>query len=100
MPSLEEGLPLVLGQAMACGTPVIASEATGAADLFTDGREGFIVPCRDPAAIREKIEWMMINPASRDEMSIAALSLIRSLQGWGQYTKTAIGIYSSVLHAH
>jgi glycosyltransferase involved in cell wall biosynthesis len=97
LPSLEEGLPLVLPQAMACGTPVIVSEATGAADLFTDGIEGFIVPCRNPAAIREKIEWMISNPTAREEMSMAALSRIRSLGGWNRYTETAIKIYSSLL---
>jgi glycosyltransferase involved in cell wall biosynthesis len=98
LPSLEEGLPLVVPQAMACGTPVIVSEATGAADLFTDGIEGFIVPCRNPTAIREKIEWMMSNPTAREEMSRAALSRIRSLGGWNEYTKTAMGIYSSLLN--
>ena len=48
LPSIEEGLALVQGQAMACGCPVIASTNTGAEDLFTDGVEGFVVPIRDP----------------------------------------------------
>ncbi len=41
-------LALSMVQALACGCPVIASEHTGARDLFEDGVQGFIVPIRDP----------------------------------------------------
>ncbi|MGC2759179.1 glycosyltransferase family 4 protein, partial [Candidatus Binatus sp.] len=68
LPSIEEGLALVQAQAMACGVPVIATENTGAADLFTDGVEGFIVPIRDARAIREKILTLYENPAMREQM--------------------------------
>ena len=49
LPSLEEGLALVLGEAMACGCPLICSENCGGSDLMSDGREGFVVPIRDSA---------------------------------------------------
>ena len=62
LPSVEEGLALVQAQAMACGCPVIASENTGASDLFTDGREGFIVPIRDPNAIAQRLQLLADNP--------------------------------------
>ena len=55
LPSIQDGFGMVQAQAMACGVPVIATENTGAADLFNDGVEGFIVPIRDAGAIREKI---------------------------------------------
>ena len=42
--SIEEGLALVIAQAMACGLPVIATEATGVRELITDGVEGIVVP--------------------------------------------------------
>ncbi len=56
LPSVEEGMALVMAQAMACGCPVIATEATGAEDLFTDGVEGFIVPDRDAAALALRMQ--------------------------------------------
>ena len=59
LPSVEDGFGLVQAQAMACGVPVIATTNTGAEDLFTDGVEGFIVPIRDVAALRERIEILM-----------------------------------------
>ena len=37
LPSIEEGLALVQGQALACGCPLISSVNTGGEDLFSDG---------------------------------------------------------------
>jgi len=56
LPSIEEGLALVQGQAMACGCPVLASFNTGAEDLFSDGVEGFIVPVRDVDALVQRMQ--------------------------------------------
>lgn len=85
LPSIEEGLALVQGQAMACGCPVIASTNTGAEDLFTDGVEGFVVPIRDPEAIRERLQRLADDPALQREMSDAALVRVRRLGGWDDY---------------
>lgn len=81
MPSIEEGIALVQGQAMACGLPVIATSNTGAEDLFTDGIEGFIVPIRDPEAIREKLLLLYQSSDLREEMSQAALRRVRAMGG-------------------
>ena len=56
---MEEGLALVQAQALACGCPVIGTWNTGAADLFSDGVEGFIVPPRDPKAIAERLRQLL-----------------------------------------
>jgi len=83
--SVEEGLANVLGQALACGCPVVATEATGAADLFTDGVEGFIVPEADPAMIAEKLERLAQEPDLRQRMAEAALRRVREIGGWDRY---------------
>jgi len=85
LPSIEEGLALVQGQALACGCPVIASTNTGAGDLFTDGVEGFIVPIRDPEALTERMQRLADNPSLQQQMSEAALQRVRHLGGWGDY---------------
>jgi len=95
--SVEEGLALVQAQAMACGLPVIATTNTGAPDLFTDGVEGFIVPIRDPEAIREKILLLYQNPALREEMSRAALRRVSAMGGWNEYGDRALRIYREAL---
>jgi glycosyltransferase involved in cell wall biosynthesis len=98
--SVEEGLAQVQAQAMACGVPVIATTNTGAEDLFADGVEGFIVPIRSPEAIREKIEWMMANPALRNQMANAALERVKYLGGWNQYGERIELVYSELAIRH
>jgi glycosyltransferase involved in cell wall biosynthesis len=85
MPSLDEGMALVQGQAMACGCPVIATTNTGAEDLFTDGVEGFIVPIRDPDALAARMQQLAEDPSLQQQMSEASLARVRTLGGWQQY---------------
>src|SRR5882757_7804852 len=85
LPSVEEGLALVQGQAMACGCPVLATAATGAEDLFTDGREGFIVTDRDVDALTDRMQQIADDPALQRRLSEAALLRVKSLGGWDQY---------------
>jgi glycosyltransferase involved in cell wall biosynthesis len=93
--SVEEGLALVQGQAMACGCPVIGTTATGAEDLFTDGHEGFIVRERDVAALAERLQQFADDSTLRARMSDAALQRVVSLGGWDSY-----GVqWDTLLHA-
>jgi glycosyltransferase involved in cell wall biosynthesis len=85
LPSVEEGLALVQGQAMACGCPLISSYHTGGEDLFTDGVEGFLVPIRSPKAIAERLQQLADEPMLQKQMSAAALAQVRHLGGWEQY---------------
>ncbi len=85
LPSLEEGLALVQGQALACGCPVIASTNTGAGDLFTDGQEGFIVPIRDAAALAERLQQIGDDRDLQQRMSAAAIRRVQHLGGWNSY---------------
>jgi glycosyltransferase involved in cell wall biosynthesis len=85
LPSIEEGLALVQGQAMACGCPVIASTNTGSQDLYTNEIEGFIVPIRDPGALTQRMQQLAEDPDLRQRMSEAALVRVKSLGGWKDY---------------
>ena len=94
LPSLEEGLALVQGQAMACGCPVIGSTNTGGSDLFTPGVEGFEVPIRSADAIAERLQQLADDPELRQSMSLAALERVKSLGGWREYGD----LYVNLLH--
>ena len=85
LPSIEEGLALVQGQALACGCPVIASTQTGGEDLFSDQVEGFIVPLRDSDAIANRLQQLADDPALQQRMSEAALARVRHIGGWAEY---------------
>lgn len=68
MPSHYESFGMVALEAMAMGTPVIASEVGGLAHLVKDGRTGFHIPSRDPEALAERIFELLSNPACRQEL--------------------------------
>jgi len=99
LPSVEDGFGLVMAQAMACGTPVIASSNTGARDLFGDGVEGFIVPPRNARILREKMLELRDDRDRNREMSRAALRKVRSIGGWRSYGERTISIYQAALGA-
>ena len=89
LPSIEEGLALVQGQAMACGCPVLATTATGAEDLFTDGEQGFIVPDRDVDALTQRMQQIADDPTLQRKLSEAALLrsfAVETLGGLGPCT--------------
>lgn len=72
MPSHYESFGLAALEAMACGTPVVASGVGGLAYLIQDGITGFHVPSQDPAELAGKIRLILENSALRQEMSRAA----------------------------
>jgi glycosyltransferase involved in cell wall biosynthesis len=97
LPSIEDGFGLVLAQAMACGLPVIATTNTGATSLFTEGKEGFVVPIRDAEAIRDRILRLYRDPELQREMSTNALECVKHLGGWSRYGDRMKEIYQEGL---
>ncbi len=97
LPSMEEGFGLVQGEAMACGCPVIASSNTGAADLFADGEEGFIVPPGDADALAARLQELADDPAKQQSMRQAALDRVRHLGGWNNYGDRWIAVLRELL---
>jgi starch synthase len=94
LPSVEDGFGLVQAQAMACGCPVIASQNTGAYDLFTDSKEGFIVPACDSRAIASRLQQLADDSALWYDMSEAALRRVKLLGGWEQYGEAMYRVFS------
>lgn len=85
LPSVEEGLALVQAQAMACGCPVIATQATGAEDLFTDGIEGYIVGDRDVDSLAVRLQSVADDSELRRQFSEAASLRMQTMGGWDDY---------------
>ena len=85
LPSIEDGWGMVMGQAMACGCPVISSDHTGGPDLYSHGVEGLIVPIRSADAIADGLQRLADDPILRQSMSEAALRRVKNLGGWGDY---------------
>jgi glycosyltransferase involved in cell wall biosynthesis len=71
-PSLWEGTPLTVFEALAMGKPIVATDADGLRDVLVPDRTARIVPVRDAAALARAIVWMMDHPAERAQYAAAA----------------------------
>ena len=71
LPSLDEGLPTVILEAMASGIPVVATRCGGVHEAMSDGVEGLIVPPRDAAAMADALERLWRDPQLRARMGEA-----------------------------
>jgi D-inositol-3-phosphate glycosyltransferase len=78
MPSLYESFGMVALEAMACGTPVIASEVGGLGYLVQNGITGYTIPDSEPDALCEKLSWLLNDSALHDRMGIAAAEYAKS----------------------
>jgi glycosyltransferase involved in cell wall biosynthesis len=70
--SRYEGFGNVLIEAMACGTPVVATSSPGTREIIQDGRNGLLVEQHEPRAVAEALERLLASEALRTELSIAA----------------------------
>jgi len=59
-----EGLPTVILEAMACGTPVLATPIAGVPDVVCDEETGFLVDCKNSEAIAQRVTELL----SRDDL--------------------------------
>lgn len=89
---------MVMAQAMACGCPVIASENTGAHDLFDDGTEGFIVPIRDAQSLADRLQRLADEPDLRARMGANALDRVSRMGGWRDYGQRALSTYRALVN--
>jgi len=65
----QEGLGLVLVEALACECPVVASDLPAIRDVVSHGKTGVIVPQKNPAAIADAVVGLLMAPDSRREMA-------------------------------
>ncbi len=83
-PSLVEGMPLVLLEAMAAGMPVVTTETCGMADVVEDEQNGLLVKPADAAAFADAVERLIESPELRVRLGRAAQETMR------RYTWSAI----------
>lgn len=92
--SIEEGLALVIAQAMACGLPVISTEAAGASELITHGVEGIIVPSPVSAEnLAQAIDQLLSDNVRSRAMGAAARRKVEAIGGWERYGRQLVAAF-------
>ncbi len=71
-PSLWEGTPLTVFEALAMGKAIVATDADGLTEVLTDDRDALIVPKRDPPALANAVVRLMGDPRARARLGAAA----------------------------
>ena len=94
LPSVVEGSAKTTYEAMAAGLPVITTPNAGS--VIRDGKDGYIVPIRDPEAIREKILHLFQNPDTAKAMGGSARMRVGDFS-WEIYEERLISLYRELM---
>lgn len=96
MPSHYESFGMVALEAMACGTPVIASQVGGLAFLIEDGVTGYHIPGGDSDALCDKLTLLLGNAEKRELMGASAAEEAKDYS-WDKIAAQMIAVYESLL---
>jgi len=96
MPSHYESFGMVALEAMACGTPVVASQVGGLAFLVQDGLTGYVVPDGDPQALSDRLRLLLVDGELRQRMGLQAAAYARQY-AWENIVERLLGVYSELL---
>jgi D-inositol-3-phosphate glycosyltransferase len=97
MPSHYESFGMVALEAMACGTPVIASQVGGLAFLVQDGITGYHVPNDDPQELCERLKWLLNNGDLRQILGRQAKEYAQGYD-WEKISARIAAVYADVLN--
>jgi len=97
LPSIREGLPLVVLEAQAARTPILASPTSGIPEVIEHGRTGFLIESDDSLQYANQIQWLLTNPRQRDEITEAAYEYVCSEHSWDTYRSRMMNIYRELM---
>jgi D-inositol-3-phosphate glycosyltransferase len=95
IPSRYESFGMVALEAMACGTPVVASRVGGLTYSIQDGQTGFLVPERDAEALAEKVRLLLCDEELREKLGRQAAKWARNY-GWSAIADQILELYQEI----
>lgn len=96
VPSQYEFFGMVALEAMACGTPVVASQIGGLAYLVQDGITGFTVPVDEPEALANWLTALLLDPNLRQQMGKQAVQVAQDY-AWDKIATRLLDLYNIIL---
>jgi glycosyltransferase involved in cell wall biosynthesis len=95
LPSRHDSFGMVVVEAMACGTPAIVSEQTGAREAVTEGQSGWIVPADDVETLASQMKWCVEHA---DQLSVMRSNARRDAEAyaWPAYHERVVEAYRSL----
>ena len=96
VPSFYESFGLVALEAMACGTPVVASRVGGLSVAIRDSETGYLIPWRCPEPFAERLELLLGNEELRRQFGLAAREEVERFR-WSNVAEAVLGLYAEVI---
>jgi glycosyltransferase involved in cell wall biosynthesis len=99
LPSLFEGTPLTLIQAMMSGLPIVTTATCGMKDVIADQQNGLLVPIRSPHAVVTAIDTLLGDHALRARLGKSARADARVRYTWDRAAEPVLRAYETVMRA-
>jgi glycosyltransferase involved in cell wall biosynthesis len=100
LPSILEGLPVSIVEAMAAGTPVIATDIEGTNEIVRDGVTGLLVPPGDAASLAAAIRRMLSDESLRHAATAEAGALVSAEYGADTMVRRVEQVYDQAISGH
>ena len=97
LPSIHEGVPLVVLEAMASQKPVVATNIPGTRELIADGDDGFLVTAKDDVSLAERIDELLSNPDFANSMGKTAQAKVERQFTAKMMVKKVETVYQNVM---
>ena len=92
-----DGLPNVVLEALASGTPLVTTSAGGIGSIVESGRTGLMVAERDPAGLAAAVGQLAASPDLRSRIGQAARAMVMERYGWERTARQLDGAYRRAL---
>ncbi|HQY89676.1 MAG TPA: glycosyltransferase, partial [Tepidisphaeraceae bacterium] len=97
LPSLTEGVPLTVLEAMACGLPVVATRVGGTPEALADGITGLLVPPGDPRQLADALLRIHNDASMAQRMGLAGRARVETLFDVRTMVASYESLYEEVL---
>ncbi|MBK5296179.1 MAG: glycosyltransferase family 4 protein [Vicinamibacteria bacterium] len=98
LPSLFEGTPLTLIEAMMSGLPIVATATCGIKDAVEADRSGLLIPTRSPAALDAAVERLLASRPLRESLGRQAHARAQREFTWPKVAREVLGAYQRLMH--